>query len=389
MGILVLGEELLAPSHEWMRHMLEALAEDVAVLCSPDPSCHKYRDRFRTVALDSDRTLWTRINRRFGRAPLQRKLAEAAADPEVDLVLVHYVTTANRFTSVWRELGRPVFVCCHGYDVTWDLREQTGAFRPVHRADYREQVRRLGRTVQFIANSHHTAQRLLEIDVPAERIHVNYLGVDVPPQPRREVKRSGPLNILYLGRLIDCKAPDLVIQAFDRACARGLDATLDIAGDGPLRLTCELLRARSRFKERIRMHGAVDAATGRRLREMADMFTAHSCRGPISGQEEAFGVAFVEAMAAGLPVVTGKNGSLPELIQNGVEGILFEPGDIEAHAQAMLDLAYDPQRRHAMGQAAWQRAHDHFTTETSTRNLKRILKLYSRTPDALHPCSPI
>ena len=283
MGILVLGEELLAPSHEWMRHMLEALAEDVAVLCSPDPSCHKYRDRFRTVALDSDRTLWTRINRRFGRAPIQRKLAEAAADPEVDLVLVHYVTTANRFTSVWRELGRPVFVCCHGYDVTWDLREQTGAFRPVHRADYREQVRRLGRTVQFIANSHHTAQRLLEIDVPAERIHVNYLGVDVPPQPRREVKRSGPLNILYLGRLIDCKAPDLVIQAFDRACARGLDATLDIAGDGPLRLTCELLRARSRFKERIRMHGAVDAATGRRLREMADMFTAHSCRGPISG----------------------------------------------------------------------------------------------------------
>jgi len=137
------------------------------------------------------------------------------------------------------------------------------------------------------------------------------------------------------------------------------------------------------------MHGAVDAATGRRLREMADMLTAHSCRGPISGQEEAFGVAFVEAMAAGLPVVTGKNGSLPELIQNGVEGILFEPGDIEAHAQAMLDLAYDPQRRHAMGQAAWQRAHDHFTTETSTRNLKRILKLYSRTPDALHPCSPI
>ena len=104
MGILVLGEELLAPSHEWMRHMLEALAEDVAVLCSPDPSCHKYRDRFRTVALDSDRTLWTRINRRFGRAPIQRKLAEAAADPEVDLVLVHYVTTANRFTSVWREL---------------------------------------------------------------------------------------------------------------------------------------------------------------------------------------------------------------------------------------------------------------------------------------------
>ena len=167
MGILVLGEELLAPSHEWMRHMLEALAEDVAVLCSPDPSCHKYRDRFRTVALDSDRTLWTRINRRFGRAPIQRKLAEAAADPEVDLVLVHYVR--QRIAYAVCGIGRglrllPRLRCYLG-------RRETG-IPPVHRRTIGN--RRALPPVQFIAIRPH-GQRLLSRR-SRERIHVNYLA---------------------------------------------------------------------------------------------------------------------------------------------------------------------------------------------------------------------
>ncbi|MCH8923254.1 MAG: glycosyltransferase, partial [Planctomycetes bacterium] len=71
--------------------------------------------------------------------------------------------------------------------------------------------------------------------------------------------------------------------------------------------------------------------TGERLRAEADIFTAHNCTGPITRQEEAFGVSIVEAMAAGLPVVSGRSGSLPEIVEDRVDGILVEPGDREAH----------------------------------------------------------
>ncbi|MCX6376314.1 MAG: glycosyltransferase family 4 protein, partial [Armatimonadetes bacterium] len=192
--------------------------------------------------------------------------------------------------------------------------------------------------------------------------------------PRRE-PRTQPINILYLGRLIDLKGPDLVIRAFEIACSRGMDAQLVIAGDGPLRTMCELLRARSRFRERITLLGAVDAQTGERLRTEADIFTAHNCFGPLTLHEEAFGVSFVEAMAAGLPVVSGRSGSLPELIADGRDGLLVEPGDVEAHAGAFLRLASDPGLRQSMGEAGWRKAKHRFSCERERAQLRAILGL--------------
>jgi colanic acid/amylovoran biosynthesis glycosyltransferase len=181
------------------------------------------------------------------------------------------------------------------------------------------------------------------------------------------------MNILYLGRLVDCKGPELVIRAFEQACDRGMDAMLTIAGDGPLRLTCELLRARSPYAGRIEFLGEVDRAAGVQLREKADVFCAHNCLGPITLQEEAFGVAFVEAMAAGLPVVTGRNGSLPEIMEDGKQGILVEPGNVKAQAEAFLRLANDPALRQQMGRSGWERAGQLFSSQQEIARLREIL----------------
>jgi glycosyltransferase involved in cell wall biosynthesis len=161
-----------------------------------------------------------------------------------------------------------------------------------------------------------------------------------------------------------------------------MDGQLVIAGDGPLRTMCELLRARSSFRERIALLGAVDAPTGERLRTEADIFTAHNCRGPLSHQEEAFGVSVVEAMAAGLPVVSGRSGSLPELIEHGREGLLVEPGDVEGHADAFLRLASDPGLRQSMGEAGWRRAKERFSCERERGQLRAILGLDGRDNEA-------
>ena len=186
---------------------------------------------------------------------------------------------------------------------------------------------------------------------------------------------EGPLEILYLGRLIDCKGPDLVIQAFERAVDRGLDGHLHMAGDGPLWEVCKALRDASPHRDRIKLHGAVDAQKGEALRRRAHLFTAHNQLGPDSHQEEAFGVSIVEAMGVGLPVISGRNGSLPELVEDGEQGLLVEPGNVDAHAEAFLRLGADADLRRRMGESGWRRVRERYTFESEMKILRGLLGL--------------
>ncbi len=291
---------------------------------------------------------------------------------------MHYLTSAVKYDRVWRQTRVPIFVHCHGWDVTWNLRMHEVPGRAAHPSDYVQRVRSLPEHVHLIANSRLTMRRLRDVGIPEHRIHLKYLGVPVAASPPRPRRPRDEVTILYLGRLIDFKGPDLVIRAFDLACRRGLRGRLLMAGDGPMRRECERARDESPHRDAIALLGAVDAGTGASLRESADIFTAHNRLGPITGQEEAFGVSFVEAMAEGLPVVTGNNASLPELMEDGVQGILIEPNDLEAHADAFLRLAADAELRARMGRNGWERVKERFSIDRETQELRRILSLAPR-----------
>lgn len=383
-GVLYFGLDISLPSVLWMRRMLESLGDDVVHLLCEYPPLDEQRQRWNLTQVVEGRweMLGWRILRRLGwieRPPAthtaRRTVERALADPRVSVALVHYMTLAVRYAEVWRRCPKPTFIHCHGYDVTWDLRSPEPPHTREHPPDYVDRVRALPEHLHFIANSRATGRRLREVGIPEDRIHIKYLGVEVAGDGPPVVHDGHRLDILYLGRLIDCKGPDLVIRAFDRAVDQGLDGWLRIAGDGPRRAECEALRAASPHGERIELLGAVDGTTGASLRRQANVFTAHNQLGPISRQEEAFGVSVVEAMAEGLPIVSGRSGSLPEIVDHGVHGLLVEPGDVEAHARAFLELASDPELRTRMGRAGWRRARERFTLESETATLRKLLEL--------------
>jgi len=376
MRVLFLARDLDAPSHEWMRRMARGLGPDLAILAADRPAPVSAAKGLPVHVLPSP-PLWAQAFGAIGwlgYSPWNRlrgKAIEALiASHSIDCVLVHFLTTAVRYRDAWVRCGKPVVVHCHGYDVTWDHRRDNG--RPMHSRDYVDRVRGLPANVSFIANSLATKRRLTTIGIAEERIDVKYLGVAVPSRPRQHETRD-ECTVVYVGRLIDCKGPDLVIQAFEIACRQGLRGRLILAGDGPLRKTCRRLKTRSPCADRIELLGAVDAATVEKLLERADVFTAHNRLGPVTRQEEAFGVSIVEAMAQGLPIVSGRSGSLPEIVENGREGILVEPGDLQAHASALLRLAGSPELRNQMGRHGWERAQRMFALEREIQTLREIL----------------
>jgi glycosyltransferase involved in cell wall biosynthesis len=282
---------------------------------------------------------------------------------------------AVEFKNYFMTANKPLFIHCHGYDITWDLRDMKTPEKLFHPKDYKRSIIELSSIAIFIANSKYTFNKLLEIGVPENKIRLKYFGVLLPAAKTYNNKETDK-NILFLGRLVDFKGPDIVIEAFNLASERGLRANLIIAGDGPLKISCELLKRRSKFSERIHLIGEVDVKTADELRKNADIFTAHNCKGLLSHQEEAFGVSIIEAMAAELPVISAKSGALEETVLNGETGILVEQFDIERHAEAFLKLANNKYLRREMGKKARERVMKYFSIELEKQRLNEIFNLH-------------
>ena len=89
------------------------------------------------------------------------------------------------------------------------------------------------------------------------------------------------------------------------------------------------------------------------LLAIADVFLLPS-------EEEAFGLAALEAMSCGVPVIATTVGGVPEVVEDGKCGVLLPPGDVDGMASVCLALLHDPSRHSEFRRAARQRAVDHF-----------------------------
>jgi len=304
---------------------------------------------------------------------LIRKVQQVRERGEKVQVLCHYLTNAVYLKPVWDQVNAELYVHCHGHDVTWGRRVEFMPWMAAHPRGYINRVRPLVDQAIFIANSKATCAKLRQIGIPEKRIELKYLGVEVDHAPPSRINVSSELNILFLGRLTDFKGPAETILAFDAACANGLNARLRLAGGGHQSKACEQAKRNARFASRIDLLGPVSADQAKQLLREADIFTAHNQTSPVTGQEEAFGVSVIEAMAAAIPVVTGRSGGVCETVVDGKTGILFDPGSITQHADALCQLANDPATRHAMGMAGFRRVRDEFSLMREQNRLQQIL----------------
>lgn len=369
-----MAPSLGAVSETWLIRMLEILEPHVALIACDDVAAPWHGiDTFCLHRKD----IFSRALRKFmGTRPWLMLLNRAIRRRKIRKMLINYATMAVATRPAWEDLDVEVFVHCHGFDVHFDARSDFWPHQNIHPDNYVEAVRDLSQRVTYIANSQHTKNKLLQQGIPVSQIRLKMFGVEEHNGlSRASAACDGPLKLLYLGRLIDCKGPDLVIKAFDLACQRGLLAELVIAGDGPLLNTCELLKYDSAFGNRIKILGPVDRGAAARLYQEADVFLGHHRRGPISNREEAFGVTLIEAMSYGLPILTGRSGGVIESVVHGETGFLVEPGDIESYVAYLLRLGRDVAKRVEMGRNGINHVRENFTLLKEKQSLVRILGL--------------
>lgn len=159
---------------------------------------------------------------------------------------------------------------------------------------------------------------------------------------------NGLLRVLFIGRLTPVKGLRVLLQAIQEL--RG--AELQVAGDGEDRPTVE---GGCSPKVRVRFLGTVGAAEKRRLLEDCDVLVVPSVVLP-EGRTEGMPVACLEGMAAGKPIIASRVGGLAEIIVDGYNGLLVDPGDAQMLAGRLEMLAADQELRARLGANARQTA---------------------------------
>ena len=381
MSVLFMMPNWQEPSEVWMRRMLEELGNDLGTVIANDTKgAIRWRDSVRAVSL-IPHSMYVRYSYKlinmlmpnyvsYARTTLLKEIKRTG----ITQVLCNYGTFAVKFMDVWEKVDIPLYIHFHGWDATFDFRFHDQSDKRYFSDEYPLNILKLSERATIITNSQFTKSLLIDAGIPADRIYIKYYGVPVPPTCKTHNNQK-EINVLHLGRLVDFKSPDRTIKAFEIARSRGLRGKLIIAGDGPLRITCELLKKRSPYEDSIQILGAVNAEYAKELLRDADIYTQHNVKGEISRQSECFGVSVIEAMAVGLPVVGTRSGGVNETVLDGETGILLDPGDIEGQADAICRLANDPGLRQKLGLAGHKRVSDNFSMEQETKVLRKIMQL--------------
>lgn len=174
--------------------------------------------------------------------------------------------------------------------------------------------------------------------------------------------KGGPV-IGIAARLSRAKGHQTLLEAFSQLLPDWPNAQLLIAGDGEERTTLEILILELNLTEHVHFLGSITNV--REFLAILNIFTHPSIF-------EGLGIAVIEAMSMGLPVVATNVGGLPELITDGQDGILVEPNNSIALSKAMNRILSDPELSEKLGQNARRKAVERFSVKTMVHKYEEL-----------------
>jgi glycosyltransferase involved in cell wall biosynthesis len=205
--------------------------------------------------------------------------------------------------------------------------------------------------------------KFIEASTGARTVTVHYgLAAPAGPLSARDGSQE-TTRLLAVGRLEEQKGFDVAVQAMAVVARATPCARLSIAGDGSQRRLLADRATALGLAETVSLLGTRDDVDELMLN--ADILI-HPARW------EGFGLVLLEAMRAGLPVVATRAGAIPEVVADGVTGVLVPPDDPDQLAAAIIELIQDPARRRKMGAAGFERLKERFSPEQMAHGVSTV-----------------
>jgi colanic acid/amylovoran biosynthesis glycosyltransferase len=391
MRILVVTGEFPALSETFVLDQITGLIDRgftvdiLAARASPEPKVHPGVAAYRLIerthyaapgtlgrhgSWQSARIILSQLaQRRFGlviemvRAGLRRKLGKAVSVeprqilayartlvtlPAPDVVLCHFGPQGDLMIRVRKALGArwPVATFFHGYDLSTLLMEMGNR---VYDRLFREG------DIHFPVCEYFRS-RLLQLGATAEKTVVQRMcvrpGINFTVPLEAATKTVGEFTFVLIGRLVEKKGHEYAIRAI--ACCRDRDLAvkirLVIIGDGALDTRLRQLIHQLDLDSLVELRGSYTRDRVQQALLAADGFVLPSVTAA-NGDMEASPVVISEAMSVGLPVVATRHSGIPEIVEDGVSGLLVAERDVSALAGAMSRVAGDPELARRFGQA--------------------------------------
>jgi len=330
-----------------------------------------FEDVFALVDRPLPMQLLERLGRRLsaGTFPFMKKALESKG---ARLLHSHFASQGWTDLSLARATSVPHLTSFYGADIWKNSRD------PMWRERY---TGLFAAGTTFLVEGNAMRAKVESLGCPREKILVQHLGVELEGATfaERKLPSDRRVRILASGRAVEKKGHELAVKAFARARREAPDLRLSLmiiakSDDEKQRL--------ERIQSLVREEGVEDAVDFPPPRSYADyrkslydyqVFFAPSLHAANGDAEGGAPVSVIDMSATGMPIVASRHCDIPEVAPDGVSGVLFDEGNVEQAAAALLQVAHAPERWSAWGRAGRAHVEQEYSL---ARQVERLQEIY-------------
>lgn len=297
---------------------------------------------------------------------IQKLLQNFIKVNNIDIIYIHYGTTATAYQNTINKIAIPVICAFHGFDASRKLND------PI----YRDAIHTLEKSIfHFTAPSDYLVDKLNKAGVPANKITKIQYGTDIEKidqvLPEND-NLNRKITIIHAGRIVAKKGvPDLV-KVFLKLAKNHADLHLKIVGGGEEETVVRQIINSSILGQKVEMTGPLNHLELIKAVKSADIFVLNS-RETESGETEGLPNSIMEAMTCNTCIVSTKHSGIPELLTNNVNGILIDPKNNDQLEEALNTLIQDKDLRLRLQTEARKTVENYFSLNHMNKLINELV----------------
>ncbi len=374
--ILVYNDSFFNTSETFIYYQVQSLSEryDVDLLGLKFVNPHGYEiDSFRKHEISLPKNIFqkaiSKAYREIYDSPLNLtlrsyfRLRKLFKKTSFSAIHAHFGYNGLNILKHAKKYRVPLVVTFHGYDASMMLSDETYKNRLPELFDYASSI---------ILVSRHMIKNL-NLERWLNKVKIIPCSVDPDGFEVREENSSNVIRILHSGRLVDKKGVPDLIRVFKNLQENYDNIELHIVGDGRQLESCKQLVQKFKLEKRVTFYGAVSHDKVKQILSTSDIFVLNSRVGD-DGDMEGTPVTILEAMCSKVPVISTRHAGIPDVIEDGVNGLLVDERDNEGLEDALRTFIENPKMRRNCAKKARNTVLEEYTVDRMKEKLEQVFQ---------------